>query len=91
MAVSFMILTENQEDTDHWNAIVGNGGEESRVLAGARIAGGFSWQIAAASVAARRDERPGSASSREAAMEAMMTWKKIDIATIEAARRGEGR
>src|SRR5437667_40410 len=29
-AVSFMVLTENQEDTDrYWNAIVGNGGEES--------------------------------------------------------------
>jgi predicted 3-demethylubiquinone-9 3-methyltransferase (glyoxalase superfamily) len=72
-AVSFMILTENQEDTDrYWNAIVGNGGEESQ-CGWCKDRWGFSWQIT------------------PRAMDAMMTMKKIDIATIEAARRGEGR
>jgi hypothetical protein len=29
-AFSFQIATDNQEETDRWNAIVGNGGKESQ-------------------------------------------------------------
>ena len=58
-AVSFMILTENQEDTDrYWNAIVDNGGQESQ-CGWCKDRWGFSWQITPAR-AARGDDRPGS-------------------------------
>ena len=81
-----MILTENQEETDrYWNAIVGNGGEESRA-AGARIKLGLLLADHAACCSTRRTTLDALPRSR--AMEAMMTMKKIDIATIEAARAG---
>jgi predicted 3-demethylubiquinone-9 3-methyltransferase (glyoxalase superfamily) len=88
-AVSFMVLTDNQEDTDrYWNAIVGNGGQES-ACGWCKDRWGFSWQITPrVLLAATTDPDPAAA---KRAMEAMMTMKKIDIATIEAARRGEGR
>ena len=85
-AVSFMILTENQEDTDrYWNAIVGNGGEESQ-CGWCKDRWGFSWQITPKRLL---DFYRGA--DREAArraMEAMMTMKKIDIAEIERAAAG---
>ncbi len=88
-AVSFMILTENQDDTDrYWNAIVGNGGEESQ-CGWCKDRWGFSWQIAPRALLDATTDRDRAAAKR--AMDAMMTMKKIDIATIEAARRGEGR
>ena len=56
-AVSFMVLTENQEETDrYWNAIVGNGGEESRA-AGARIAGASPGRSRRACCSRRRPTR----------------------------------
>jgi predicted 3-demethylubiquinone-9 3-methyltransferase (glyoxalase superfamily) len=87
-AVSFMVLTDNQEDTDrYWNAIVGNGGEES-MCGWCKDRWGFSWQITPrVLLEATTDPDPAAA---KRAMEAMMTMKKIDIATIEAARRGKG-
>ena len=89
MAVSFMVLTENQEDTDrYWNAIVGNGGEESQ-CGWCKDRWGFSWQIVPRALMEAMKDPDRAAAKR--AMEAMMTMKKIDIATIEAARRGEGR
>ena len=88
-AVSFMILTENQEDTDrYWNAIVGNGGEESQ-CGWCKDRWGFSWQITPRVLLDATNDPDRAAAKR--AMEAMMTMKKIDIATIEAARRGVGR
>jgi len=54
-SVSFMVVTEDQAETDrYWDAITGNGGEEAR-----------------------------------RAFEAMMTMHKIDVAAIDAARKGD--
>jgi predicted 3-demethylubiquinone-9 3-methyltransferase (glyoxalase superfamily) len=81
-----MILTENQEDTDrYWNAIVGNGGEESQ-CGWCKDRWGFSWQITPRVLLDATNDPDRAAAKR--AMEAMMTMKKIDIATIEAARAG---
>ncbi len=87
-AVSFRVLTENQEETDrYWNAIVGNGGQES-ACGWCTDRWGFSWQITPRALLDATTDPDRAAAKR--AMEAMMTMRKIDIATIEAARRGEG-
>ena len=86
MAVSFMVLTENQGDTDlYWNAIVSNGGEESQ-CGWCKDRWGFAWQITPRVLLEATNDPDRAAAKR--AMEAMMTMKKIDIAAIEAARRG---
>jgi predicted 3-demethylubiquinone-9 3-methyltransferase (glyoxalase superfamily) len=84
-AFSFQIATDTQEETDrYWNAIVGNGGKESQ-CGWCRDRWGLSWQITprtlSEALAAGGDEA-------KRAFEAMMSMTKIDIATIEAARRG---
>jgi predicted 3-demethylubiquinone-9 3-methyltransferase (glyoxalase superfamily) len=87
-AVSFMVLTDTQEETDrYWNAIVGNGGEES-ACGWCKDRLGFSWQITPRVLLEATTDPDRAAAKR--AMKAMMTMRKIDIATIEAARRGEG-
>ena len=87
-AVSFMVLTDSQEETDrYWNAIVGNGGKES-ACGWCKDRWGFSWQITPRVLLEATTDPDRAAAKR--AMEAMMTMGKIDIATIEAARRGEG-
>lgn len=87
-AVSFMVLTENQEETDrYWDAIVGNGGQES-ACGWCKDRWGFSWQITPRALLEATIDPDRAAAKR--AMEAMMTMRKIDIATIEVARRGEG-
>ena len=85
-AVSFMILTENQEETDrYWNAITQNGGEES-ACGWCRDKWGFSWQI----TPRRLLELTAEGGERgKRAFQSMMTMRKIDIATIEAAAAGE--
>ncbi|MCJ8517320.1 putative 3-demethylubiquinone-9 3-methyltransferase (glyoxalase superfamily) [Pseudorhizobium tarimense] len=85
-AFSFQIATDDQEETDrYWNAIVGNGGQESE-CGWCKDKWGISWQITprvlTEALAAGGDEA-------RRAFEAMMTMKKIDVAAIEAARRGE--
>ena len=86
-AVSFMVLTEDQEETDrYWNAIVDNGGAES-ACGWCKDRWGFSWQITPRVLLEAMDNPDRAAAKR--AMEAMMTMKKIDIATIEAALAGE--
>ena len=85
-AVSFMVLTENQEETDrYWNAIVDNGGAES-ACGWCKDKWGFSWQITPRVVLEAIDNPDEAAAKR--AFEAMMTMRKIDIATIEAAVAG---
>ena len=83
-AVSFQVFTDTQEETDrYWNAIVGNGGQES-MCSWCKDKFGLSWQIVPrALMEAMNDPDPAAA---KRVMEAMMTMKKIDIATIEAAR-----
>jgi predicted 3-demethylubiquinone-9 3-methyltransferase (glyoxalase superfamily) len=86
-AVSFMVVTENQEETDrYWDAIVGNGGEESQ-CGWCKDRWGFSWQITPRVLLDAVSSQDKAAAKR--AFEAMMTMRKIDIATIEAAMRGE--
>jgi predicted 3-demethylubiquinone-9 3-methyltransferase (glyoxalase superfamily) len=86
-AVSFMVLTENQEETDrYWNAIVGNGGQES-ACGWCKDKWGFSWQITPR-VLLEANNSPDKAVAKRA-FEAMMTMDKIDVARIEAAVRGE--
>lgn len=83
---SLQIHTDTQEETDRlWNAIVGNGGQESQ-CGWCKDKWGYSWQITPRALTeAMADPDPGAA---RRSMEAMMTMKKIDIAAIEAARRG---
>ena len=84
-AFSFQIATEDQEETDrYWNAIVGNGGEESQ-CGWCRDKWGVSWQI---TPKALTEAFMAGGDEAKRAFEAMMTMKKIDIAAIEAARRG---
>ncbi len=86
-AVSFMVLTENQEETDrYWNAITNNGGQESD-CGWCKDRWGFSWQITPRVLLHATTSRDPGVAKR--AFEAMMTMRKIDIATIEAAVRGE--
>src|ERR671939_662189 len=85
-AFSFQIATENQQETDrYWNAIVGNGGQES-ACGWCKDKCGVSWQITPIALTkAVTDPDPAVA---KRAFDAMMQMKKIDIAAIEAARRG---
>ncbi len=86
-AVSFMISTADQEETDRlWNAIVGNGGQES-VCGWCKDKWGVSWQITPQRLLDLVYGDDQAAGRR--AMDAMMKMKKIDIAAIEAAARGE--
>ncbi len=84
-AFSFQIATENQEETDrYWDAIVGNGGQESE-CGWCKDRWGVSWQITprtlTEALAAGGDEA-------KRAFDAMMTMRKIDVAAINAARKG---
>ena len=84
-SVSFMVVTEDQEDTDrYWNAIVGNGGAES-ACGWCKDKWGFSWQITPRTLMEAL-EAGGDEAKR--AFEAMMPMRKIDVATIDAARKG---
>ena len=85
-AFSFQVATEDQAETDrYWNAIVGNGGEES-MCGWCRDKWGLSWQISPLVLTQAVTDADPAVAKR--AFEAMMTMKKIDIAAIEAARRG---
>ena len=85
-AVSFMVVTETQDETDrYWNAIVGNGGAESE-CGWCRDRWGICWQITPRVLLEAMADPDREAAAR--AMQAMMTMRKIDIAAIEAARRG---
>jgi predicted 3-demethylubiquinone-9 3-methyltransferase (glyoxalase superfamily) len=85
-AVSFMVLTDDQAETDrYWNAIVENGGQES-ACGWCKDKWGFSRQITPRALLDALNNSDKVAAKR--AMDAMMTMQKIDIATIEAAKRG---
>ena len=85
-AVSFVVLTDDQAETDRlWDAITKNGGEES-MCGWCKDKWGFSWQITPRVLIDLTTEG-GERAKR--AFEAMMTMTKIDIARIEAAANGE--
>ncbi len=85
-AFSFQIATDDQEETDrYWTAIVGNGGQES-ACGWCKDRWAVNWQITprtlTEAMAAGGDEA-------KRAFDAMMTMGKIDVAAIDAARRGD--
>ena len=85
-AFSFQVATDDQAETDrYWNAIVGNGGQES-ACGWCKDKWGLSWQITPRALTDAMKDPDDAA--RKRAFEAMMTMGKIDIARIEAARRG---
>ena len=86
MAFSFQVATVDQAETDrYWSAIVGHGGEESE-CGWCKDRWGVSWQITPiALIEGWIDPEPAVA---KRVFDAMMTMRKIDVAAIEAARRG---
>ena len=85
-AFSFQIITEDQEETDrYWEAIVGNGGQESQ-CGWCKDKWGLSWQITPRIVLEGTTNKDEAVAQR--VFEAMMEMRKIDVATIEAAMRG---
>jgi len=84
-AISFQVATDDQAETDrYWNAIVGNGGQES-ACGWCKDRWGLSWQI---TPRALTDALSAGGDESKRAFEAMMTMRKIDVAAIQKARRG---
>lgn len=85
-AFSFQVATEDQEETDRlWNAIVSNGGQES-YCGWCKDRWGIHWQITPRALTDAVTSKDPAEAKR--AFEAMMEMQKIDIAKIEAARKG---
>ena len=85
-AVSCMVVTENQAETDrYWDAIVGNGGQESQ-CGWCKDRWGHSWQITPRVLLDATTSSDPAVAKR--AFEAMFPMRKIDVAAIEAAMRG---
>lgn len=85
-AFSFQVATDDQAETDrYWNAIVGNGGQESD-CGWCKDRWGLSWQITPRALTEAFSSGDREVAKR--AFEAMMTMKKIDVAKIEAAVAG---
>ena len=84
-AFSFQITTDDQEETDrYWNAIVSHGGQESE-CGWCKDKWGVSWQITPRTL---MEAMAAGGNEAKRAFDAMMTMRKIDVAAIEAARRG---
>jgi len=84
-AFSFQIATDDQAETDrYWNAIVGNGGEES-MCGWCKDKWGLSWQITPRTLS---EAMAAGGEEAKRAFEAMMPMRKIDVAAIDRARRG---
>lgn len=85
-AFSFQVATDDQAETDRlWNAIVGNGGQES-ACGWCKDRWGLSWQITPRVLTQAINDPDRVAAKR--AFDAMMGMRKIDVAAIEAAWRG---
>lgn len=88
-AFSFQVATDDQAETDRlWNAIVNNGGQESE-CGWCKDKWGVSWQITPRVLTEAVNDTDRVAAKR--AFDAMMTMRKIDVATIEKAWRGDSR
>jgi len=82
-AFSFVVVTEDQAETDkYWDAIVGNGGQESQ-CGWCKDKWGVNWQITPRFLAENMDNPDKAAAKR--VFDAMMKMQKIDIATLKAA------
>ncbi len=85
-AFSFVVMTSDQAETDkYWNAIVGNGGQESQ-CGWCKDKWGLSWQITPVQLTTGMSD-PDPA-TRKRVFTAMMGMRKIDVAALEAARKG---
>jgi len=85
-AFSFQVTTDDQAETDrYWSAIIDHGGE-ANVCGWCRDKWGISWQITPLVLTQGISDPDPAAAKR--VFDAMMTMTKIDIAVIEAARRG---
>lgn len=85
-AFSFQIITQDQEETDrYWNAIIGNAGQES-ACGWCKDKWGVSWQITPRTL---MEAMAAGGAEAKRAFQAMMEMTKIDVARIEAARRGD--
>ena len=85
-AFSFQVSTDDQAETDHlWDAIIGNGGQASQ-CGWCKDRWGLSWQITPRALMTAIADPDSAAAGR--AFKAMMGMTKINIAAIEAARRG---
>ena len=83
-AFSFQVATTDQAETDrYWNAIVGNGGQESE-CGWCKDKWGISWQITPTVLT---DAMRAGGTTAQRAFEAMLTMQKIDVDTIERAIR----
>src|SRR4026209_2924573 len=102
-AFSFQVATADQAETDrYWNAIIGNGGQASMcgwcedkwgvgrpsMCGWCKDKWGVSWQITPSALTKAITDPDPAAAKR--AFEAMMHMEKIDVAAMEAARRGWG-
>ena len=84
-AFSFQVATDDQAETDrYWDAIVGNGGKES-AWGWCKGRWGLSWQITPRTLT---EAMAAGGAEAKRAFDAMMTMTKIDVARIDAARRG---
>ena len=84
-AFSFQIATDDQAETDRlWDAIVGNGGQES-ACGWCKDRWGVNWQITPRTLT---DALAAGGDEAKRAFEAMMEMGRIDVAAIDAARRG---
>ncbi len=84
-AFSFQIATDDQEETDrYWNAIMGNGGQES-ACGWCKDKWGISWQITPRTLT---EALAAGGTEAKRAFDAMMTMGKIDVEAINRARRG---
>lgn len=84
-AFSFQVATDDQEETDrYWNAITGNGGQPSE-CGWCKDRWGISWQITPRTLT---EAMAAGGAEAQRAFAAMMTMQKIDVAAIDAARRG---
>ena len=82
-AVSIMIVTEDQAETDRlWDALTADGGEES-VCGWLKDRYGLSWQIIPRRLLELEKDPDQGRASR--AMESMLKMRKIDIAELERA------
>jgi 2-polyprenyl-6-hydroxyphenyl methylase/3-demethylubiquinone-9 3-methyltransferase len=85
-AFSFQVATNDQAETDRlWDAIVGNDGQES-ACGWCKDKWGLSWQITPRALTAGLSDPDRAVAKR--VFQAMLTMRKIDVAKIEAARRG---
>ena len=85
-AFSFQVATDDQAETDRlWHAIICHGGQAS-ACGWCKDRWGLSWQITPRALMAAINDPDPRAAKRD--FDAMMEMTKIDIAVIEAARRG---